>query len=90
MKSTYTESEIDDMVVAEADIDSAWGEPVYVQREQAVALPISERLVIRARFLAALHRENNVEKWLERIIRERIEMEESVFANVRRELAIAN
>lgn len=90
MKARNEQDEIDERVVAQADDDSAWEEPIYVQREETVALTISERLVARARFLASLHRESDVEKWLEQIIRERIEIEESVLANVRRELTIAS
>ncbi len=87
MKPVYTEREIDERVTAEAEDDTAWDEPVFVHRQETIALPLSETLVTRARFLATLHRENEVEKWLEQIIRERVELEESIFARVRRELA---
>ena len=37
----------------------------------------------RAAFLARLHREKHVEKWLARIIRERVEIEEDAFAEIK-------
>jgi hypothetical protein len=46
-----------------------------------------EPLAARAAFLARLHREKNVEDWLSRIIRERVELEESAFSRAKRELA---
>jgi len=36
--------------------------------------------------LAKLHREKSIEEWLTRIIRERIELEEIAFSEVKREL----
>jgi hypothetical protein len=81
-----TQEEIDDRVVAEADDDSAWDPPVHVSRKQAaIGLPAS--LAQRASFLARLHRERNLQAWVERVIRERVELEEHAFTRARRELA---
>ena len=41
----------------------------------------------RAAFLARLHRETRVDKWVERIVRERVEIEESAFTAAKRALA---
>jgi hypothetical protein len=45
-------------------------------------------MATRALFLAKLHREKKLEKWLTRIIQERIDIEESAFAQVKREMRI--
>ena len=44
-------------------------------------------LAARAAFLASLHREAGLDKWVERVLRERVEIEELAFAEVKRELA---
>jgi hypothetical protein len=81
-----SEEEIDRMVVAQADDDSAWEESVQVPKTKAASLSIPPKLAARAAFLAKLHREKGLKEWLTRIIRERIELEEIAFAEVKREL----
>jgi len=81
-----SEAEIDREVVDHADDSSAWTRPVRVRRRKASLMSIPAPLAERAAFLARLHRESAVEEWLARIIRERIELEESAFAKARREL----
>ena len=44
-------------------------------------------LAARAAFLATLHRESGVDKWVERIVRERVEIEESAFIAAKKTLA---
>jgi len=44
-------------------------------------------LAARAAFLAHLHREKNVEKWLARIIKERVELEEVAFSEAKRAMS---
>lgn len=68
---------IDKIVVAQADDDSAWEKPVRVRRAKPASFPLPSDLAIRAAFFARLHREANVNDWLKRIIRERIDLEES-------------
>jgi hypothetical protein len=80
------EEEIDRTVVAQADDDSAWEEPIHVPKTKAATLSIPPNLAARAAFLAKLHREKGIEEWLTRIIRERIELEEIALAEVKREL----
>lgn len=59
---------------------------MHVSRKPtAVGIPAS--LARRAAFLAHLHRETNLEAWIERVVRERVELEERAFTEARRELA---
>jgi hypothetical protein len=37
--------------------------------------------------LATLHRETAVDKWVERVVRERVELEELAFAEAKKKLA---
>lgn len=81
-----TQDEIDERVIAQADDDSAWEPPIHVSRKQE-AIGIPANLAQRAAFLARLHRERNLQAWVERVIRERVELEERAFTQARRELA---
>lgn len=84
---SLAEQEIDQIVVEQANDDSAWGEPIHVHRDKLTALSIPSNLAARAAFLARLHRRKNVEEWLTHIIEERVELEEAAFAGVKRDLA---
>ena len=86
MRKKLSEDEIDKVVVAQAEDDSAWEEPIRVRRDKAASLSIPAELVERASFLAKLHREKGAKEWLTRVIRERVELEEIAFAEVKREL----
>lgn len=86
MKRKPSEKEIDNIVVSQADDDSAWEEPIRVRREKAASLSIPAEFIARASFLAKLHKEKGAEEWLTRIIRERLEMEEIAFAEIKQEL----
>jgi hypothetical protein len=80
-----TQDEIDERLIADATDDSAWGAPVRVARKPAaIGLPAS--LAQRAAFLARLHHERNLQTWIERVIRDRVELEERAFTQARREL----
>lgn len=80
-----TQEEIDERVIAQAEDDSAWEPLVHVSRKQA-AIGLPGSLAQRAAFLARLHRERNLQAWVERVIRERVELEERAFTQARREL----
>ncbi len=80
-----TQEEIDERVTAQSDDDSAWEPLVQVSRKQA-AIGLPGNLAQRAAFLARLHRERNLQTWIERVIRERVELEERAFTQARREL----
>lgn len=82
-----SEEEIDEIVVAQAEDNSAWGKPIRVRKAKPASVPLSSELVARAAFFARLHREASVGDWLRRIVQERIDLEEAVFAGLKRELA---
>jgi len=80
-----SEEEIDKIVVAQADDDSAWEKPTRVRRPRSASVPLPAELAARAAFFARLHRQAKVEDWLRQIIQERIELEEAAFAGVKRD-----
>jgi hypothetical protein len=86
-KSRPIRDQIDEAVVAEAGQDSAWEKVVSVRRSQSTSLSIPAGLAARAAVLAKLHRETGVDKWIERVVRERVEIEESAFTAARKTLA---
>lgn len=57
-----------------------------VSRRQA-EIGLSASLAQRAAFLARLHRERDLQAWVERVVRERVELEERAFTQARRDLA---
>jgi hypothetical protein len=87
-KKNLSEQEIDQIVIAPADNDSAWESPVYVRKAKPVSLAIPAHLAARAAFLARLHRKNSVEEWLQLIIQERVELEEAAFVGMKHDLTI--
>ena len=86
-KPHMTEVEVDRVVTAQADKDAAWQKPIVVKRPKSTSLSIPAELAARAAFLARLHRESRVDKWVERIVRERVEIEESAFTAAKKNLA---
>ncbi len=84
---TLTEDQVDRFVTGQADDDSAWQKAIVVRRPKCQPLSIPAELAARAAFLARLHRETRVDKWVERIVRERVEIEESAFTAAKRALA---
>jgi hypothetical protein len=82
-----TDDQIDEIVVAQADDESAWEEPVAVRRKRDADVRIPAELAARAAFLARLHRISDVQEWITKILRERIELEEVAFAEAKRDLA---
>jgi hypothetical protein len=87
MTKRLSETEIDQLVVAQAEDDAAWEAPVRVQQAAPAALKLPAELAARAAFLAQLHRTPNVEDWLRRVIQERVELEEAAFVGIKRSLA---
>src|SRR2546427_12988264 len=79
--------EADRLVTAQADEDSAWQKAIVVKRPKSTSLSIPAELAARAAFLARLHHESRVDKWVERIVRERVEIEESAFIAAKKTLA---
>lgn len=82
-----TQDHVDRFVTAQADEDSAWQKAITVRRPKSTSLSIPAELAARAAFLARVHRESQVDKWVERIVRERVEIEESAFAAAKKTLA---
>lgn len=85
-KKKLSEQEIDQIVIAQAHDDSAWGKPVRVRRRKSASVSIPAELAARAAFLAQLHRTRSVEEWLTHVIQERVELEEAAFVGVKHEL----
>jgi hypothetical protein len=81
-KNQLTEEEIDELVIAQADDDNAWEEPVTVERDSAATLSLPPELASRAAFFARLHK-MPIADWLESIIQERLAFEESAFAGLK-------
>jgi len=81
------EQDIDQIVVAQAEDAAAWGNPVGVRKTKTASVPLSSALATRAAFFARLHREQSIEAWIERIIQERLDLEEAAFAGLKRDLA---
>ena len=86
-KRKPTQEQIDQLVTIQADEDSAWEKPTVVRRPKSMPLSISGDLAARAAFLAKIHRESGLDKWVERIVRERVEIEESAFTAAKKGLA---
>ncbi len=82
--------EIDTIVVAQADDDSAWEKPLRVRQAKLTSVSLPSELAARAAFFARLHREVSVSDWLRRVIQERIDKEEAAFAGLKRDLAAKN
>jgi hypothetical protein len=82
-----TQDQVDRFVTAQADENSAWQKAVVVKRPKSTSLSIPAELAARAAFLARLHRERRVDKWVERIVRERVEIEESAYTAAKKTLA---
>ena len=59
-KKDLSEQEIDQIVIAQADDDSAWEKPVYVHRTKPVSRLIPADLAELAALRAQLHRGKNV------------------------------
>ena len=86
-KPQLTEVEIDRVVTAQVDEDAAWQKAMVIKRPKSTSLSIPAELAARAAFLARLHRGSPVDKWVERIVRERVEIEESAFTAAKKTLA---
>ena len=83
---TLSEKEIDEIVAAQADDDSAWEEPIHVHVAKVSSVSFPPKLAARVAFFARLHREASVEDWLMRVIQERIDLEDAAFAELKRDL----
>jgi hypothetical protein len=80
------QEDVDRLVAAQANENSAWQKAIVVKGAKSTSLSIPAELAARAAFLARLHHENRVDKWVERIVRERVEIEESAFTAAKKAL----
>ncbi len=83
-----SEKEINDRVVAQAENDTAWSQPVLVRQTKPASISLSADLAARAGFFARLHRERNIETWIGKVIQERLDLEEAAFTGLKREIAL--
>lgn len=79
--------EIDRLVTIQADDKSAWEKPLTIRRPKSKSLLLPARLAARAGFFARLHGETRLEKWVEQIVKERVEIEEAAFSAAKKSLA---
>ncbi|SPE27702.1 hypothetical protein SBA2_360006 [Acidobacteriia bacterium SbA2] len=79
---------VDRRVVSQSENDSAWEAPIRVKRSKPASLSIPGELAARAAFLARLHREDGLESWVERVLRERVELEEFAFREAKKNLTL--
>jgi len=89
-RKKFSEEEIDQIVISQADNNDAWENPVKVMKQRATSLSLPAILASRAAFFARLHREASLEDWIKRIIRERLDIEEAAFAGCKKELTTKN
>jgi len=78
---------IDQLVVSQSEDSSAWDASLVVKRSKPASLSIPGDLAARAAFLARLHRESGLDQWVERVVRERVELEEFAFSEAKRKIA---
>jgi len=78
--------QIDEIVIAQANDNTAWEDPISVHRDTFVTISLPPELSSRATFLAQLHKVSSVEEWLKTIIKERIDFEEAAFAGLKQSL----
>lgn len=83
--AVMTEEEIDNAVIAQADDEAAWEQPVRVKRKKGTSVSLPATLSERAAFFARIHREESLESWLKRVIEERLDIEEAAFASFKKE-----
>lgn len=80
------EEEIDNIIIAQADDDTAWDDAVPVHLEVPTSMSLPPEVAARAAFFAQLHKKSSVEDWLRSIIQERIDFEEAAFAGLKQAL----
>ena len=90
MKQKLTEKQIDAIVTKEADDLSKWDASIHVKAPKAISLRLSPQLIQKARFLASVHKSKNYQSYLEKIIKERIQLEEKLIESIKPEILEAN
>ena len=85
--SELSQEAVDAVVVSRTEEESGWQAPMTVKRSEPASLSVPGELAARAAFLARLHHEPSVDRWVERIVRERVELEELALTQARKKLA---
>ena len=85
-----SEEQIDEIVISQADDDTAWEDPILVRRNAPTTVSLPAELATRAAFLAQIHKMSSVEDWLRIIIKERIDFEAAAFAGLKQSLIEKN
>jgi hypothetical protein len=85
-RKVVSEEEIDRIVIAQADNETAWEKPFKVRRTKTASVLIPAALAAQAAFFARLHREANLNNWVKRIIQERVDIEEAAFTGSKKNL----
>jgi hypothetical protein len=85
-----TEEEIDRRVEAQADDGSAWTAPVRVRRARTLRVSLSGPLAERIGFLAKLHKAKNPAVWVQSVIEDRLQFEESALGDLKQALKISS
>jgi hypothetical protein len=88
--SHLSEEDIDEAVIAQADDDEAWEEPISVYQASSITVSLPPELAARVAFFAHLHKKPSAEEWLKSIIQQRIDFEEAAFAELKQALATSN
>ena len=81
-----TNEQIDEIVIKESDDLSKWEEPIEVKAPQAVLLRLSPELIQKIKFLATIHKTDNYQNWLEKTIKERIQLEGELLDSIKSDL----
>lgn len=81
-KRDLSEEEIDEIVINQADDETAWEDVIEIQINET-AVSLSPEIAKRAAFFAKLHHKSNTEEWLQTIIQERIQFEEAAFTTIK-------
>lgn len=89
-RKVMSEEKIDRFVISQADDEAAWEKPVMVRRTKSTSVSIPAALAAQAAFFARLHREANLSSWLNRIIQERLDIEEAAFTGSKKDLLANN
>ncbi len=80
------DTEIDEIVIKDADDLSKWEKPIKVKAPQAIALRLSPELIQKIQNFAKIHNKNNYQNWLEKIIIERIKLEEDLLESIKSDM----
>ena len=81
-----TNAETDSLVAAQANNDSAWTAPIRVRRGKSVQLRLPGAMAARISFLSRLHHAKNPSDWVENVLRERLDFEESALGELKQAL----